>query len=235
MDPVAAMNKNLQDAQTPKTMTDAVYQQLRNDIIQGRLPPDSKLKIEHLRTQYNVGATPVREALSRLSSSGFVVTEGQRGFKVAPISAEDLADITEMRVTLELKALRKSIESGGDDWESQVVASYYQLSKLEKQGIAQNLSKWDKCNQAFHQTLIAACTSKWLVHFYGILYDQHKRYRYISTSNEIETRDVHGEHKRIYEAALARDADTACKETEEHIRLTANRTIKILHERGINL
>ena len=60
--------------QAPKTMTDYVYGQLREDIIQGKLIPDSKLKIEHLRGEYKVGATPLREALSRLSSDGFVIT-----------------------------------------------------------------------------------------------------------------------------------------------------------------
>ena len=106
----------------PRTLTDYVYGQLREDIIQGKLAPDSKLKIEHLRNAYDVGATPLREALSRLSSDGFVITEGQRGFRVTPISPEDLEDVTDLRITLELQALRKSLLSGGDDWESRVVA-----------------------------------------------------------------------------------------------------------------
>ena len=72
------------------------------DIITGKLKPDSKLKIEHLRESYEVDATPVREALSRLSVSGFVVIEGQRGFKVGSVSAEELEDITEMHIMLEL-------------------------------------------------------------------------------------------------------------------------------------
>jgi len=226
------MNSNIATMKTPKTMTDTVYRQLRNDIIQGTLIPDSKLKIDHLRNEYDVGATPVREALSRLTSSGFVITEGQRGFRVAPISVEDLTDITEMRITLELKALRKSILTGGDDWESNVVASYYQLSKLEKLDISKNLDQWDERNQAFHSSLISACSSKWLMHFYKILYDQHRRYRNISLSDRGDKRDVHSEHKRIYEAALERDADTACEETEVHIRLTANRTIEVLKNHG---
>jgi len=218
----------LQEIDTPKTLADSVYQQIRSDIITGKLEPDSKLKIEHLRESYEVGATPVREALSRLSASGFVVIEGQRGFKVGPISSEELEDITEMRIMLELKALRKSILHGDDNWESRVVASYYQLSKLEKLDITKNLAEWDKRNQAFHHALISACSSKWLIHFYGILYDQHKRYRNISLANKEKNRDIHSEHKRIYEAAINRDPDTACKETEAHIRLTANRTIEIL-------
>ena len=222
------MNLQTLPIKKPKTLADTVYQQLRIDIINGKLSPASKLKIEPLRTEYRVGATPIREALSRLSSSGFVVSEGQRGFKVAPVSAQDLADITEMRILLELKALRKSILTGDDQWEAQVVASYYQLNKLENTDITNNLALWDERNREFHQSLISACFSKWLMSFHTILYDQHKRYRNISLTNKTEKRDIHAEHKRIYDAALARDAETACKETEAHIRLTANRTIEVL-------
>lgn len=214
----------------PKTLTDYVYGQLRADIIDGKLAPESKLKIEHLRAEYNVGATPLREALSRLSSDGFVITEGQRGFRVSPISPEDLDDVTELRVTMELKALRNSIQHGKDDWESRVVATYYQLSKIEELDLFAHLETWEQRNHDFHWALISACTSKWLLHFYNILYDQHKRYRNISLVANLGMRDVHSEHQRIYEAALARDAETLCKETETHIRQTAEITQQFLKE-----
>lgn len=214
-----------------KTMTDYVYGQIREDIIQGKLAPELKLKIEQLRQDYDVGATPIREALSRLSSDGFVVTEGQRGFRVAPISYDDLVDITELRINLELMALRTSLLKGDDEWEAHVVSSYYQLQKTEEQGIPNNLEQWEQRNQAFHHALISACTSKWLLHFYSILYDQHKRYRNISLSTNITKREVHLEHQRIYDAVLARDIETACHETEQHIRRTAAITQQILKDK----
>lgn len=116
-----------------------------------------------------------------MSSDGFVVAEGQRGFRVTPISPEDLEDVTELRVTLELKALRNSIQYGDSEWESRVVASYYQLTKVEEHDIAYDLDNWEQRNHDFHWAVISACTSKWLLHFYNILYDQHKRYRNISS------------------------------------------------------
>ena len=213
---------------TARTMTDYVYGQLREDIIQGKLAPDTKLKIDPLRTTYNVGATPLREALSRLSSDGFVITEGQRGFRVSPISPDDLDDVTELRVMMELKALRNSLQHGKEDWESRVVATYYQLDKIEELDLFANLEIWEQRNHDFHWALISACTSKWLLHFYNILYDQHKRYRNISLAANLGMRDVHAEHQRIYEAALARDADKLCQEIEAHIRQTAEITKQCL-------
>ena len=55
----------------------------------------------------------MREALSRLATSGFVVAEDQRGFRVADVSAAELTDITDTRIHVECEALRRAIAQGG--------------------------------------------------------------------------------------------------------------------------
>lgn len=217
----------------PKTLTDSVYQQIREDIIRGKHAPEAKLRIEQLKNHYAVGATPIREALSRLSSDGFVVTEGQRGFRAAPISLKDLDDITDLRVMLEEKALALSLELGDDDWESRVVAAFYQLTKAEKNKTPDNLEAWELRNREFHEALISACSSNWLFRFYQTLYDQHKRYRNISLTSAHKAkkpRDLHAEHQRIYDAAIERNVEAVCHETEAHIRKTAEVSRQVLKE-----
>jgi GntR family transcriptional regulator, carbon starvation induced regulator len=211
-----------------KTLSDQAYQRLRADIIHSVLPPEEKLRIEHLRKAYGVGASPLREALSRLTADGFVTAEGQRGFRVAPMSVEDLEDLSRMRILLEKQALTQSIEHGDDAWESNIVATFYQLEKVEKSA-QRNPSEWEKRNHDFHEALIAGCTSKWLRRFYGILYDQHKRYRNISFATEIP-HDIHQEHEELRNAALARDTERACKVIDHHIRRTAEITLKVMQE-----
>ncbi len=225
----------IQAAQTvdlaPKTLTDSVYQQIREDIIRGKHAPETKLRIEQLKNHYAVGATPIREALSRLSSDGFVVTEGQRGFRAAPISIKDLDDITDLRVMLEREALTLSLKLGDDDWESRVVAAFYQLTKAEKNKAPDNLEAWEMRNREFHEALISACSSNWLFRFYQILYDQHKRYLSISLSASQKVkkpRNLHAEHQRIYDAAISRDVETVCQESEAHIRKTAEVSRQVL-------
>lgn len=208
--------------QTKKTLTEVVYDKLRLDIVAGNLAPSSKLKIEPLSKLYKVGASPVREALSRLASEGFVNNEGMRGFNVAPISVADLKDVTETRLLIELKALEKSILNGDEAWESEVVAAFYQLSKTEGSRVGNNIELWEERNRQFHLALISACNSNWLLKIFGIMYDQHKRYRNISlTLKHHSERNIHQEHQNIYDAALARDVKTALKETEAHIVETA--------------
>ncbi|MCU7810186.1 MAG: FCD domain-containing protein [Candidatus Thiodiazotropha sp. (ex Notomyrtea botanica)] len=225
------MAKTSTEQNGAKTLSDQAYLKLRSDIIHGMLQPDEKLRIEHLRTEYGVGASPLREALSRLAADGFVTAEGQRGFRVAPMSEEDLEDITRLRILLEKQALCQSIEHGGDEWESQIVASFYQLEKVEESE-ERDPAEWEMRNHDFHEALIAGCTSKWLRRFYGILYDQHKRYRNIALSTEIP-RDLHQEHEELRNTALARDKKRACDAIEHHILRTAEITQRVLREESL--
>jgi GntR family carbon starvation induced transcriptional regulator len=201
-----------------RTLSDQAYTRLRHDVIHGDFAPGSKLGIEQLRSAYAVGATPLREALHRLSAEGFVVVEGQRGFRVADISARELRELTELRIAIEGMALRESLARATDDWESQVVVAFHHLQKIEKQAEPEPVL-WEARNNAFHLALISQCESRWLLRIYELLYDQHRRYRIIARVDRGD-RDIHGEHVAMMEAALARDIAALLAAHEAHIRNT---------------
>src|SRR6476646_8542333 len=73
-----------------RTLIERAYAQLRDDIVEGRLAPGEKLRVEHLKSRYEVGAGTLREAITRLVSDALVDAEGQRGFRVAPMALTDL-------------------------------------------------------------------------------------------------------------------------------------------------
>jgi DNA-binding GntR family transcriptional regulator len=212
-----------------KTLTDQAYQRLREDIVHGKFHPGDKLRIEFLKQTYEVGATPLREALYRLSADGFVLVKGQRGFRVAEMSQEELKDITNLRVLLEGMALTESVENSDDEWESRLVAAFHHLTKAENQQDP-DIQEWEVRNRDFHLALISCCDSPWLMRFYETLYDQHKRYRNIARVDRSNRRNVHEEHTAIFEAALAKDIPRLCKANEQHIRRTAEITGHILLE-----
>src|SRR5882757_6786018 len=99
------------------TLSERAAGLLQRDILAGTLAPGARLGIVELAQRYEIGATPLREGLSRLVSRGLIVAIGQRGFRVADVSREDLFDITRMRVVIEVEALRLAMENGGDAWE----------------------------------------------------------------------------------------------------------------------
>jgi hypothetical protein len=126
-----------------KTLAGAAYAKIKADVTGGVFEPGQRLRIEDLRQAYGTGASPLREALSRLAAEGIVVSIGQRGFRVPPVSVEELRDITNMRILLETEALRQSIEHGDDEWEAEVVASFHRLSKAETGSGADNIDVID--------------------------------------------------------------------------------------------
>ncbi|NMG64729.1 FCD domain-containing protein [Azoarcus indigens] len=211
------------DAQEPKTLVEGAYHRLRRDIIEGVHPPGEKLRVEHLKDQYEVGAGTLREALLLLVTDALVVAQGQRGFRVAPISVADFEDITRTRVLLETEALRQSISLGDDAWEADLVAAFHRLSRAE-QKLADHdtgtTEEWELRNRAFHEALIAASPSRWIRHFQHILYQQSERYRRISLFRQPIVRDIHAEHQAIFDATLARDATRATSILTEHILRT---------------
>ena len=211
----------------PATQSEEAYRQIRSDIIRGQFIAGEKLRIESLRKQYGIGPTPLREALNRLTADGFVLAEGQRGFITAPLTADDLEDVTQMRVLLENRALERSIENGGDDWEARLVAAFHHLSLIESAAGERNLDEWERRNTEFHHTLISACHSRWLKRFANILYDQHRRYRHLARAH-LGNRDLHAEHQAIYDAALARDVKKACEANEAHIMGTVETLRELL-------
>lgn len=219
---------------SPKTLADAAYARLRQEIIEGHLPAGSRLRVEHLSERYQLGATPLREALSRLAAERLVDAIGQRGFRVAPMSLAELDDITEMRVLLEARAVEESVKRGGLDWEAKVVATHHAIARLDthfKAGETGFFAEYELRNAAFHDALVSACGSKKLLEMRSVLYDQHRRYRFIALEVRDPERDIPNEHRLIVAAALERDAARANELVSAHIRQTAVTLRKQLAER----
>jgi DNA-binding GntR family transcriptional regulator len=221
------------DSPGVKTLIERVYRDLKHDIIRGHLRPGAKLPIEELRARYAVSSSTIREALLLLVADSLVTSEGQRGFRSAPVSLEDFREITNLRKMMETMALRESIALGDDNWEAAVVAAFHNLSLIDTRGTRKSESlarEWDQRNQDFHDALLSASKSTWVRHFRRILYHSSERYRVLSLATQKIRSGVRQEHKAIMEAALARDADRACRLTEEHIEHTFATVAKIPKE-----
>src|SRR5690606_5385935 len=126
---------------------------LRRDIMHGALPPSTKLRIETLAERYEVGPTPVREALNRLSTEGLVTQQDQRGFRVSPVSKAELLELTRTRAWLSEITLRESIAHGDQAWEENVVLAFHRLSRSPRRlaGDSGELNPvWEQLHHAFH-------------------------------------------------------------------------------------
>ena len=205
------------------TLTQQVYAQLRADILACRLKPGARLRMNSLCKQHDVSLGAVREALARLHADGFVTAEPQQGFRVAAISAAELADLTRVRTDIERMCLERSIELGDLQWEASLVAAFHQMSRTpqrEPSDPSRLSDSFAEAHRAFHDALVAACDSPWLLKIRDLLYAQTERYRRLSLPLARIERDVNSEHRAIMDAALARDAERALELLTEHLKVT---------------
>ncbi|MGE4336978.1 MAG: GntR family transcriptional regulator [Pigmentiphaga sp.] len=204
-------------------LTELAFRQLRRDVLAGTFPAGGKLKLDELQKHYGFSSSPLREALSRLTQEGLVRADERRGFRVAPLSSADFADITRMRLMLDLEALASAIDAGDDDWEARVVAAFHRLEKVESRlgtGPLQLDEEWSGLHRAFHLALLSASPSERLKTWSASLFDQAERYRHVSASQRRTARRKTSEHRKIMEAALKRDKATACALWGEHVKST---------------
>ena len=223
----------LEDAES-RTLATGIATSLRTLIANGDIPPGEKLHLDELRGQFGVSLSPLREALSRLAAEGFVIgLENGRGFRVAPVSPNNLEEVTRLRAELECFALRESMRHGDERWESEVVVCLHRLGKLEKAlPPGQRVEEWEKVHGAFHESLLSACRMPLLLNFCSTLRDFSDRYRRIFFENHpIDPHVVH-EHREICDATLERRADQACALLREHIERTGRLVLRALSEKG---
>lgn len=205
------------------TYSDYVSDRLRADILSGALPAESRLAMKELCQRYEVGTSPIREALHRLTGEGFVQFFGQRGFRVPPLSLADLDDLTDLRMLVEEAAMRQAIERGGDAWEAGIVAAFHRLERqVGRFGSDDDavIREYDAVHRSFHVALYAEVASPRLVALQANLFDQAFRYRKLLHREPISARQVLAEHRALMKRVLARDVEGAVKAMCAHLQLT---------------
>ena len=207
------------------SQTTLAYSRLRADVLAGRLAPGERLKVLALANALEVSPGAIREALSRLLPEHLVVSREQKGFAVAPLSIEDLEDLTDLRCEVEAIALRRSMARGDTKWEAAVLATAHRLRRTPPRTSETDRSlseEWVERHAAFHAALVAACGSRRLIAFHAQLYEQSERYRGLATQLETD-RDVDSEHQNLVDAALDRNADLLVELMLSHMRKTTAR------------
>jgi GntR family transcriptional regulator, carbon starvation induced regulator len=219
------------DAETKLTLNASMLARIRSDIVSCRLMPNERLRMDALRQRYQVGGTPIREALMRLEAEGLVQLEQNKGFRVSAVSKESLLDLMRCRIEFETTALRWSIENGSVEWEANLLGAFHRLSRESKVDADDRKAisaKWSHHHRAFHLALVAACGSPTLLTIRGGLFEQAERYVALSIVSKAVHRDDVDEHEQIMRAALGRDIARALTLNRAHIERTTEKVLKSL-------
>lgn len=203
------------------------YDLLRAEILHGALMPGERLTVSGLNARYNLGLTPIREALMRLTSEGLVQNAANRGARVRDTTVEELHDLMSTRRELERACLRMAIERGDAGWEAEILRTVHLLSRApfpasaEDRGVAE---EWERLHRQFHRALVSACGSQWRLRFWDTLADHSERYRklrlLVRTRQSPSRETAQAEHEAIVEAILARDTGRTLALMDDHLART---------------
>lgn len=209
-------------AKASGSLVSQAYHLLKADIISGVCQPGEKLLMSHLKEHYQIGAGPMREALSQLVSERLVTAINQRGFRVAKMSLEELRDIYDARSNLEVLLVRLAVERGQESWEANILGKAHTLSRVDEVNSAEEmLSLWDTRHKEFHNAIVEGCGSPKLLEMRTLLFDQAERYRQLWLRETVFSKEAleqkRAEHSEIVDALLKRDADLACELIHQHL------------------
>jgi DNA-binding GntR family transcriptional regulator len=207
------------------TITDLIYK--------GELLPGDKIKGEYLKNRLNVGLSPIREALSRLSATGLVEFVDNVGFRVSVLNREIIGDTYESYTKIEILMLQEAIENGNEDWEATIMGALHCLSKVESRGNKVNYKVWNDCNEKFHQSLISGCNLRGLCKSRQQLLFLKDWYNCLAYKESDLIQVNHSEHKKIAELVINRQADSACTLLYRHTMHGLESLISKLKEQNL--
>ncbi len=215
-------NELVRMVKTGLTLGSSAYEAIRFDIIEGRIEPGSKLQFDGLKERYEIGISPIREALSRLQSEGWVDREEQRGYRVAQVSKEELLELVKTRVLIEGIAVNETLAKRDAKAEEDLVIAFHRMSKLHRLDSSGNRNpEWEKLHRQFHLSLVAGCNMKWVKQFCQQLFDVAERYRLLFAVANPERRELE-EHRAMLDAYISGDADKLRGLLQSHYQTTVD-------------
>lgn len=190
----------------------AVYEQLRQSIIEGRFEPGDALTEIALAEQFGVSRTPIREALRRLEQDG-LVERGTRGMQVRTRSPEEILEIYEVRVVLEAAAA-KAAAAAKTSLDLLRLAQLHEEMLAASPNDARNLAD---LNRRFHEQLWQASHNATLVDLLTRLGVHLVRFRETTLTFGDRWKTVLDEHTELLDAIRDGDAERAAQISTDHM------------------
>jgi len=202
---------NAPDLSSTPSTSEVIVMHLREAIISGRLEEGVPIRQDDIAKMFNVSKIPVREALKRLEAEGLVQFQRNKGAVVTKISEPELAQMFEVRVLLEVQAVRLAIPHMNEE-------TFAQAEKICEEFMAESdVGRWAQLNWEFHACLYEPARRPFLLGLIRSIHDKVERYLRLQLSLSDGKERADREHRAIIEACRKGDADKAADLVEEHL------------------
>lgn len=206
---------------------ETAYNSLRDAIAYGEMKPGERLVEKKVCETYNLGRTPVREALSQLQIEGYLDFTPNQGFSVSKMSIESVREIYDVIAVLEGHAIKAAAKRITEE-------ELRELERIQKSlwkaVCAKDQKAWVEHNSAFHEVLTKAGRNQCLSSLIGNLRRRVYRYRMIAIAIPNSLEDNFRAHERLVEALRERDASRAGKAMQDHVLDVSQKSISFMRQ-----
>lgn len=206
-----------------KPIREIIYDHIRQAILDGLIKPGQRLVERDIAARFNASRTPVREALRKLETEGFIEYLPRKGVIVRGFNLEEIEEIYSIRKALECLAIRSAINKITDEQIKGLQGIVEQLEQLENGSTAQ--TTYSGLHE-FDDVLINTADMPLLKSFLSMLKESLQRYRKINLSSLPRRQSAVREHKEILQAVIDRDVERAEKLVCQHIDNSRNELMK---------
>ncbi|MGM0901629.1 MAG: GntR family transcriptional regulator [Bacillota bacterium] len=213
---------NQKDLVAVPTLAQEVYTRIRESIMNGDLSPGEKISIRKMAERYGVSTMPVREALNKLQSEGFVHFE-RRSIYVSKLSAKDLIEIFQIRINLEKMAMEWSYPNIGEK----------EIDELTKMVKEMDLHihapiEWNVLNKQFHTKIYSYSHSKPMLEMLNAVWGRVDPYMNIYSTSSYYLSLSQKEHYQMIDLMKNKEIDSLLALTTHHIQKTCDAVLEKL-------
>ncbi|MCL1848063.1 MAG: GntR family transcriptional regulator [Clostridiales bacterium] len=209
------------------TLSDRVYEQLEEGILDGSILPGESLNEIKLSAEFGVSRTPVREAIRMLEQKSLVRLVPNKGAVVLGVDSNDLRDVYTIRSYIEGLASRWAAERISPE-KSKRLREIVDLQEFYY--MKSNPDQVSEMDSRFHETVFSYCESRRLEHMLKDLHHMILHYRKQSISEAGRTEKAIAEHRLILEAICSGDGDEAERQTVIHINNAGENLMALLEK-----
>lgn len=216
------------DSAIPRqSLTSAVADKLRDQIIRGEIPEGAQLRQDAIANQYQVSRIPVREALRQLDAEGLIAIVPNRGAIVPALSPSDIEELFSIRALLEPEVLKLSIPhlTESDFSEAEAVLRKY-VNELRRDD---HVSLWGRLNWQFHSILYNRADQPRFMAIIRNVNNSGERYTRLQLYLTHGIKRANDEHHQILQLCRQRDVAGACQLLRVHIQ-HAGESLKVALE-----
>ena len=216
----------------PDNLAERIYQQLKDDIFEFRLLPGDRFSEGEIATRMAVSRTPVRQALYRLQREDYLQVHFRSGWQVKPFDFSHFEELYEVRIVLELEAVRRLCERP----EGEQPAALAQLQRTWLVQPAQQLHdgrEVSRLDERFHCQLVEAAGNREMARLHADVSEKIRIIRRLDFTQGPRVAATYAEHGAIIAAILARRREEAQLLLKTHIEVSKAQvhtiTLHMLH------